>query len=93
MADGGGARPEFERGMGFRWPEAVVQAQGAVGRGVALERRGGEEWVTEERMAFQVCFEMPVGGAAEGKKGERGGPAAGVPRGAGWCHGAWPQPT
>jgi hypothetical protein len=38
MADGGGAWPEFERGRGFRWPEAVVQAWGAVGRGVALER-------------------------------------------------------
>jgi hypothetical protein len=38
MADGGGARPEFERGMGFRWPEAVVRVWGAVGRGVALER-------------------------------------------------------
>jgi hypothetical protein len=82
MADGGGARPEFERGMGFRWPEAVVQARGAVGRGVALERRGGEEWVTEERMAFQVCFELPVGGAAEGKR-ERGGVR---PR---ECHAAW----
>jgi hypothetical protein len=43
MADGGGARPEFERGRGFRWPEAVVRSRGAVGRGVALERGAGEE--------------------------------------------------
>jgi hypothetical protein len=38
MADGGGAQPESERGRGFRWPEAVVRARGAVGKGVALER-------------------------------------------------------
>jgi hypothetical protein len=49
MADGGGARPESERGRGFQWSEAVARARGAVGRGVALERGDGEEWVTEER--------------------------------------------
>jgi hypothetical protein len=38
MADGGGARPESERGRGFWWPEAVVRARGAVGKGVVLER-------------------------------------------------------
>jgi hypothetical protein len=38
MADCGDAGPEFKRGRGFRWPEAVVRARGAVGRGVALER-------------------------------------------------------
>jgi hypothetical protein len=43
MADGGGARPEFERWRGFRWPEVVVRSRGAVGRGVALERGAGEE--------------------------------------------------
>jgi hypothetical protein len=50
MADGGGAQPKSERGRGFRWPEAVVRARGAVGKGVALERGGSrEEWVMEER--------------------------------------------
>jgi hypothetical protein len=57
MADGGGARPEFERGRGFRWPEAVVRTQGAVGRGVALKRGTGEEQVTEERTASRARFE------------------------------------
>jgi hypothetical protein len=42
MADGGGARPESERGRGFRWPEALVRARGVVGKGVALERGGPE---------------------------------------------------
>jgi hypothetical protein len=45
MADGGGARPESERGRGFRWTEAVARARGVVGRGVALERGGGRRGV------------------------------------------------
>jgi hypothetical protein len=57
MADGGGARPESERGRGFRWPEAAVRPRGAVGSGVALERGIGEEWVMEERTASRVQFE------------------------------------
>jgi hypothetical protein len=28
--------------MGFRWPEVMVRVWGAVGRGVALERGGGD---------------------------------------------------
>jgi hypothetical protein len=94
MADGGGTRPEFERGRGFWWPEAVVRAWGAVGRGVTLERGAGEEWVMEERTVFRTRFERPVGGATERKKGrERGGPAAGVPRSTGRHRGAWPRPA
>jgi hypothetical protein len=57
MADGGGARPESERGRGFRWSEAVVRARGAVGKSVALERGTEEEWVMEERTVFQARFE------------------------------------
>jgi hypothetical protein len=73
MANGGGARPESERGRGFRWPEVVVRAWGAVGKGVALERGAGEEWVMEERTGVQAHFERPVSGAAEREKGGRGG--------------------
>jgi hypothetical protein len=74
MADGGGARPESERGRGFRWPEALVRARGVVGKGVALERgvrRGVGDRGADGRSA---CFEPPVGDAAEREKGrERGG--------------------
>jgi hypothetical protein len=89
MADGGGARPEFERGRGFRWPEAVVRVWGAVGKGVALERGAGEEWVTEERTTFRARFE--TAGRRRGREGKRegeGGPAAGVSCGAGRRRGA-----
>jgi hypothetical protein len=73
MADGGGARPEFERGRGFRRLEAVVRAWGAVGRGVALERGAGEEWVIEERMVFRCVLNGRSAVWQRGKKGERGG--------------------
>jgi hypothetical protein len=76
MADGGGTRPEFERGRGFWWPKAVVQARGAVGRGVALEREAGEEWVTEERTTFQARFE--TSGRWRGREGKREGEGRGV---------------
>jgi hypothetical protein len=82
----GGARPEFERGRGFRWPEAAVRVQkqwggrrcsrGGVWSGVGVE--GVDEWA-------RSCFErLGRWRGSEGKK-ERGGggPAAGVPRGAG----------
>jgi hypothetical protein len=93
MADGGGARPESERGRGFRWPEALVRARGVVGKGVALERgvrRGVGDRGADGRSA---CFEPPVGDAAEREKGrERGGgcPAAGVLRSAGVSWGLAP---
>jgi hypothetical protein len=73
MADGGGARPEFKRGRGFRRLEAVVRAWGAVGRGVALERGAGEEWVIEERMVFRCVLNGRSAVWQRGKKGERGG--------------------
>jgi hypothetical protein len=77
MADGGGARPKFERGRGFRRPEAVVRAWGAVGRGVALERGAGEEWVMEERMVFRRVLNGRSAVRQRGKKGERGGSGRG----------------
>jgi hypothetical protein len=48
--------------------------------------------VTEERTGVRAHFERPVSGAAEREKGrERGGGlVAGVLRGVGGCHGAWP---
>jgi hypothetical protein len=77
MADGGGARPKYEwrRSAGIRVREGlpVVRERGAVGKGVALKRGAGEEWVTEERTGVQARFERPVGGVAEREKGrERG---------------------
>jgi hypothetical protein len=39
MADGGGARPESERGRGSRGPEAVVRARGVWGK--VWRSRGG----------------------------------------------------
>jgi hypothetical protein len=66
---------------GRRW---VVRVRGAVGRGVALERGTGEEWVTEERMASRAWFENGRSVARQrGKREGEGGPAAGVPCGAG----------
>jgi hypothetical protein len=94
MADGGGARPESERGRGFRWPEAVVQAQGAVGKDVALERGGVRRGVGDGGAVGHLTrFERPVGDVAEREKGrERGGRP--------WecyvvwgCRGAWPRPA
>jgi hypothetical protein len=72
----------------------VVRVRGAVGRGVALERGTGEEWVTEERMASRAWFENGRSVARQrGKREGEGGPAAGVPCGAGQRCGAWPQPA
>jgi hypothetical protein len=52
----------------------VVQARGAVGRGVALERGTGEELVTEERTASRARFENGRSVAWQrGKKRGRGG--------------------
>jgi hypothetical protein len=54
---------------------------GKMGRGVALERGTGEEWVMGARTSA-FCGASSVGGAAEGEKEkERGGPATGVPHG------------
>jgi hypothetical protein len=89
MADGGGARPKSKRWRDFQRPEAMVRARGAVGKGVALERGTGEEWVTEEWTTFQARFE--TAGRRRGREGKRegeGGPTAGVPRGAGQRRGA-----
>jgi hypothetical protein len=91
MADSGGARPESERGRGFRWPEAVVRVRGAVRKGVALERGAGEEWVTEEQTGVRARFERPVGGAAEREKREgEGASDRGSATRCGGCRGAWP---
>jgi hypothetical protein len=94
MADGGGARPKSKRGRGFRWSEGVVQAWEAVGNGVALERGVREVWVMEERTAFRARFETVGRRRGERGKGrERGGPAMGVPCGAGRRRGTWSQPA
>jgi hypothetical protein len=76
MVDGGAVRPESERRRGFRWPEAAVQARGAVGKGVALERGAGKEWVTEEQTGRGRVLSVSVGGA--GGSGKREGEGAGV---------------
>jgi hypothetical protein len=67
-----------------------------VGKGVALERGGGQRGVGDggaDRRSTR--FERPVNDAIEREKGrERGGPAAGVLRdGGGGCRGAWPRPV
>jgi hypothetical protein len=55
------------------------------------DRRGVGDGAAD---GVRVCFEWSIGGAAEGEKGrERGGPAAGVPRGAGRHRGAQPRPA
>jgi hypothetical protein len=83
MADGGSARPKFERGRGFRWPEVVVRALGVVGKSVALERGTGEEWVTEEWTAFRARFETAA--RRLGREGKREGEREVQPR---ECHAA-----
>jgi hypothetical protein len=91
MADGGGARPESEGGRGFRWPEAVVRAQGAVGKGVALERgvqRGVCDGGADGRSGV-----FRTAGRRHGRGGKREGgtPAAEVLRGAGGVMGPGPD--
>jgi hypothetical protein len=81
MADAGGARPESERGRGFRWPEVGGLSTGSGGERRWCSRGGtGEEWVMEERTAFRARFEN---GQSVARQRGRGGVQ---PR---ECHAAW----
>jgi hypothetical protein len=89
---------QWRRSAGIRAREGIpVVGGGGPGAGsgvesVALERGVGEEWVTEEWTAFRAQFENGRSMTQQrGKKRGRGGLAAGVPRGAGRHHGAWPR--
>jgi hypothetical protein len=91
---GNGGR--WRRSAGIRAREGLPEAGGS-GPGVGSggercgAREGGRRGVGDGGAdGVSACFERPVGGATEGEKGrERGGPAAGVPRGMGRRHGAW----
>jgi hypothetical protein len=61
-----------------------------VGRGVALERGTGEEWVTEERTASRARFENGRSAARQRGRGG-GGPSAGVPYDGGGVMGPGPN--